>query len=486
MLIRHLNSSTITNARRTQFEGRDHLVAPVVILVEGVHHGSGGPLYYPASSLRASAQFWNGMPLPVNHPTDNGNPISCNSPETTQAWSVGRLFNVVYEEQPQPRLRGEVWVDVNRAQLIAPQVLDALSRNTPLEVSTGLFSVDDQISGTWNNEEYVAVVRDIRPDHLALLPGTTGACSIADGCGVRNNKEGGTMKNNEEKGFFQNLLAKANRAVQTLLGNEMSLDDRTSAVYRAVYRMDGPTADNYVQSIYEDTVVYECRPGPQSSSSTTPKLYRRSYTIDEAGVVTLGDDMQEVRKELTYVPVPTGNETQIENTNTKEEPVMVSEERKTKVNALIANGAFTEADRTFLENCECPQFTRIETLSARPVPAVAIVQEAPSINTDKATSPVTFQTLLDSAPEDVKAQFQYNANKFKEHRDSLTARIKGNAHNKLTDDQLAAMTIEVLEATAQSFAPVANYMGVTGSQTPMGNAAPVECLSLPVLNEEKK
>lgn len=487
LLMQHLNSVTITNARRSQFEGRDHLVAPVVILVEGVHHGSGGPLYYPASSLRASAQFWNGMPLPVYHPTVEGQPVSCNSPEITQSYSVGRLFNVVYEEQPQPRLRGEVWVDVTRAQTISPVVLDALSRNTPLEVSTGLFSVDEPVAGTWNNEEYVAVVRDIRPDHLALLPGTIGACSIADGCGVRTNKEGGQhmVDNKEQVGFFKTLAQKAHSLYQRMLGNEMSLDDRTSAVYRSIYAMDGPTADNYVQSIYEDTVVYECRPGSQSSSGATTHMYRRSYTVDASGVVVLGDDMVEVRKELNYVPiaVPTGNENPQNEETQKEDTPMVNATRVAAVSVLISNGAFTETDRVFLENMDCPQFSRIEALAARPAAPAAVVPEVPVKANE--TPAMSFESLLANAPADVQEQFKFNKEKFAEHRAGLVARIKANANNKLNDAQLGAMSIEVLEATAQSIAPVANYSGAFGSVTLTGNDAPVECLTLPVLNEAK-
>ena len=97
--------------RREVMEDRVHLVAPVVILTEGVHHGSGGPLYYPAEELAKFPQAWNGIPLPVFHPTDEaGNPVISNSPEVIQAQSVGRLFNVFYDAHAKA-LKGELWVD---------------------------------------------------------------------------------------------------------------------------------------------------------------------------------------------------------------------------------------------------------------------------------------------------------------------------------------------------------------------------------------
>ena len=237
-------------------------------------------------------------------------------------------------------------------------------------------------------------------------------------------------------------------------------------------------------------MVYECRPGSQSGTGATTKMYRRSYTIDEAGVVTLGDDMEEVRKELNYVPVtaPTGNEnnSHVEETQTKEDTPMVNAERVTKVNALISNGAFTEADRTFLENCDCPQFTRIETLAARPngdgKPAEAPVKA----NEEAKPAVASFESLLANAPADIQAQFKYNKEKFAQHRTGVIARIKANATNKLTDEQMAPMSIEVLEAMANSIAPVANYNGGQGTFTQVDNDTAVECLTLPTLNEDKK
>jgi hypothetical protein len=39
----------------------------------------------------------------------------------------------------------------------------------------------------WNGEEYEETLYDFIPDHIALLPNELGACSWADGCGVREN-----------------------------------------------------------------------------------------------------------------------------------------------------------------------------------------------------------------------------------------------------------------------------------------------------------
>ena len=179
------NQQLTTNWQQQALHGRPHIVAPVVLLTEGVHDGSGGPVFYPADELEKSAHLWNGVSLSLNHPLSNGLPVSANSPEIEEKQNVGRLYDVIYDNG---KLKGKIWIDKKRAETF-PELLHYLNGNLPLEVSTGLFSDDSHVSGNWNGKAYQAVVRNIKPDHLALLPGQTGACSWSDGCGVRVNAQ---------------------------------------------------------------------------------------------------------------------------------------------------------------------------------------------------------------------------------------------------------------------------------------------------------
>jgi len=296
--------------RNVMFEGRNHLVAPVILLTEGVHAGSAGPMYYPASVLESTAQFWNGMPLPVHHPECGGVPISANSPEVIQSKSVGRLWNVRYETEPKPRLKGEIWIDEVKAQQVSPDVLSMLRTNQPLEVSTGLFSVDEMVSGVWNNENYNGVVKDMRPDHLALLPGSKGACSWEDGCGVRANQ----AQEGSEEPEKDTIINKISNWFKNMLSNEMSLDDQSQKVRKAIYSMDSSTVDHCIEEIYPNQVIYTAnlvRSKTPSAGNTpiTPssKMYRRSYLIDANGVVNLADDAEEVKRVVQYLPIQTNN-----------------------------------------------------------------------------------------------------------------------------------------------------------------------------------
>jgi hypothetical protein len=164
-----------------KLEGRDHLIVPTVLITEGVHPGSQGPLYYSGDELAKLAGVWNTKPVVVYHPEQNGQHVTACSPDMLNARKVGVLLNTHYADG---KLKAEAWVEADRLAEVDPRVLEALEAGQPMEVSTGLYPgqlVEE--GGVWNGESYVAKVADIRPDHLAILPDQVGACSMADGAG---------------------------------------------------------------------------------------------------------------------------------------------------------------------------------------------------------------------------------------------------------------------------------------------------------------
>jgi hypothetical protein len=136
--------------------------------------------------LRASVPQWNGKPVTVGHPMSGNSPVSAVSSPDIYERSLGTVWNSRMEGD---NLKASVYLHLQRTEQIAPQLLQALNSGRQIEISTGLFSRDQPSSGRWNNEEYVAVVRNIQPDHLAVLLDQQGACSWADGCGLRANSK---------------------------------------------------------------------------------------------------------------------------------------------------------------------------------------------------------------------------------------------------------------------------------------------------------
>ena len=85
--------------QRKQFDGRPHLVVPVVLMVEGVHCAMNSePLFYSNEVLSDIPQKWNDTATLVLHPLDdNGNPVSANSVVIHENKVIGRLFNTSFE-----------------------------------------------------------------------------------------------------------------------------------------------------------------------------------------------------------------------------------------------------------------------------------------------------------------------------------------------------------------------------------------------------
>ena len=173
-----LKKSEIT---RTKYEGRETLVVPVIMAKADVVMNDA---LLPEEEYFPDA--WNGVPVTVGHPqTNKGDWLSANEPKVLTEWAIGRIFNARVEGGA---LRAEAWIDVARANKVAPDLVQRLVDGEQIDVSTGYFADAENSSGVLFGQEYHAVHRNVRPDHLAFLPNEEGACNWEDGCGIRANK----------------------------------------------------------------------------------------------------------------------------------------------------------------------------------------------------------------------------------------------------------------------------------------------------------
>lgn len=173
-------------ARRVVKDGRAFLVAPLSMIVPGVLEGSKGKLYYPPSEVERNPGVWNGVPLTVGHPTDwYGNPVPARGSVVLKRFRIGHVANDRYDGR---RRVADGWFDEAMTRDKAPDVYTALLAGHEMELSTGLFTDDEDAPGVApDGRVYDAVARNYRPDHLAILPNQTGACSIQQGCGLNVN-----------------------------------------------------------------------------------------------------------------------------------------------------------------------------------------------------------------------------------------------------------------------------------------------------------
>lgn len=169
------NTSTISKPRRVEFNGRPHLVVNATMLIPGIRTGDQGPLLYNAVDIANRVSDWNGTPVLLGH-SDRSN-----DPKVRDTQHVGTVFN---SKILNGKLVGQLWLDVERMQKLAPQALASISSGNKLELSTGIKA---KVAKAPVDSEYVGVVQNIKPDHLALLVnGEKGACGVVDGCGVNN------------------------------------------------------------------------------------------------------------------------------------------------------------------------------------------------------------------------------------------------------------------------------------------------------------
>lgn len=156
-----------------------HTVVPAVLIVEGVLNGA----FVSREEIGKFAEAWNGRPVPILHPMVEGQPVSASSSPDILERTAGLIFGAKLDVD---RLRGELWLDEQKMDALGESAMigHMLNGDKVYEVSTGYFSDVLVQPGVWNGKPYAVKHENLRPDHLALLPGEIGACSVADGCGA--------------------------------------------------------------------------------------------------------------------------------------------------------------------------------------------------------------------------------------------------------------------------------------------------------------
>jgi len=411
--------------KNVQHQGLPYLVVPVVMMVEGVHNGSRGPLYHTIAELGKFPEAWNGRPVIVDHPEIDGQNVSANSPEIVEQQVIGTVFNTHVDDT---KLKAEVWLNEEKLRQISPAVLASLQRCEPIEVSVGVFSEEEEVEGDWNGEHYTAIAHNHRPDHLALLPGGCGACSVEDGCGIRANKKKGGNDVNENE-FLQTLKS---FYVDLINLNSVGYKELVDAARNKIDRMDSENTIHFLHEVFEDSVIYEIR---QRVGGV--RLYKQGYKF-ENGTFELEGMPMEVQRKVEYEVLAQSSgmiRTKFNINNNKEVNEMAENAKgctpcvKAAVDKLIANGKgrFVETDREWLEALSEDQLKKME----------------PQVIEKEVTTEVNVLS------EEDRAIIDYVKFQKKEQRKSTIAQIQADAEaGTWTDDELNAMSDATLSKVA--------------------------------------
>lgn len=215
----HFHGALSGLVREEEFAGRNHLVAPVVMVREMVLDQGDHGEFLPAEEIERSVDMalWEGRPITIGHPQENGRFQSAGELEAAEKLEVGRLRNVQAKSNGTTKLAGEAWLDIEQAERLEQgrEVLATLRKfeeasvpdsARPLEVSTGYWAELEREGGTFNGSRYAGIQRAMIPDHLALLPNGVGKCSREDGCGMPRLNAGGSPVLNTEVALPHALL----------------------------------------------------------------------------------------------------------------------------------------------------------------------------------------------------------------------------------------------------------------------------------------
>lgn len=407
----------------TAHQDKPYYVVPVVMMVEGVHNGSHGPLLHKIDELGKIPDAWNGIPVVIDHPeSTDGLPISANMPDVIDSRTVGRVYNTNVDGS---KLRAEAWLDEDKLNSIAPEILQDILDNKLIEVSVGVFSEEVEEQGSWNGEDYAAVAVNYRPDHLAILTEFIGACSCADGCGIRTNKDNNMEIQIDAALKGRDLILELNRqgiSPRTLENYaNAGFKEKMDAVYVAFRAMETGEEYFYVEEMYDTYVVYA------KSSKDGTKMYKQDYSY-ESGKLELTGNPVEVHRKVEYV-------TNDLNINKKE--VNMSKECapciKEKIDALIANNksGWTEDDREALQNLSEAQLDKL-----KPTEIVKEVEKTVEVNK------LTPQQEADLA---------FVANMRAEKKREMISKIQANTSKEMwPDDVLSGMDETMLERVFKS------------------------------------
>lgn len=444
--------------RTATYQGQPHLVVPVIALRPMVVNTR----LAPAEAIAASVPHWQGVPIVVTHPQDaTGSDISANASPVVAEQIVGRFWNCTYS---QGRLRGEMWLNLQVAEQLGGEVLEAvqaLQRGEAMDVSTGFFAEVEEREGTYQGRAYTGIFHDIRPDHLALLPNAVGACSWDDGCGApRTHRQGAS-----DRGRFLDRLEQALSGLFTLRGRQdpsglqtqrSDVDIRTALYDLLAQEMGVTVTPIIIQFLDQDERAFVYRMGE--------RVLMRRYTMGDEGAIALAPEVQSVQLDTRLIPV---GETMAPQ-ELPQSPSMMgfqaqegSPVDKTQAITTILTNLHLESaeSRATLEALDGAVLTTFATVTGAMTPPAAPQAPAPVTTVPEALARIG---VAPSSP--VYATLDAAVKTYEAQRTALiTALVE--AQCPLAREALAAAPLETLESYRTMMqipgpgAPVVSYLG---------------------------
>lgn len=421
-------------ARKAMLEGAEHYVVPVVMMVEGVHNGSGGPIFYSNEVLSHHPEAWNSKPIVVYHPELHGKSVSASDPVILSNRKIGVLLNTTFEDG---KLKSEAWINIEKARAVDERVIQAIENGQMMEVSTGITGAITESDGIWNGETYVATMEYQIPDHLAVLPDQVGACSTQDGAGLMRNQDGKQVLDIEK---IRNI---AHSDVVESLRNQIA------------ERFEGPNQFTFIEDFEGGDVVF----GRHLPDRSGPEYFRIGFSVNGNKVALSEGTPTPVLRRVQYVSASPDAITQNQKS---------AMDKKQLISAILQleNTGLAQTDAEFLETLPEGQLqkmhdsyvanakvfaemeSKVKQFENAAIAAAAANKATAAAAANKAPEPVTLEQLVNSAPSEVAEAFKYGVRVANQARVGHITTILANESNTFTKEDLAKMPIETLERIA--------------------------------------
>jgi len=459
-----INTNSAYTISVRKHEGEKHLVVPVVMMVEGVHNGSHGPLFHPATELGKFPEVWNGIPVIVSHPQKNGVYVSANSPDIVDEQVIGRVYNTRMEDG---KLKAEVWINENKAIKVHPEILGYLHEGKPINVSVGVFTEDELTPGEWNGEKYIGIAKNHRPDHLALLPNEKGACSLEDGCGLGINRKGG------DNGVIETYRLSYKGTESTEWSGVTLQDFGVDGRWEDLPREERARIASHFLIGDADAPTFQDLKLPVVNPKTG-KLNERALraVISGRGAMVKGvsaEERKRARRQAYRLLIDEFDaDLEIPEMSALKEHVKGGKRMgcPNKVEILVQSGNFVEADREWLTELADEQLDKLIELNKKatqPKEEVGVNREV-LINELKEQFK-DLNVYLDMAPAEVKEQINFGIKLLNDKKQEYIDYIKTNsASDAFTDDELKAMKFCQLEKLAKAIPPKVDYTAMGAQQ----------------------
>ena len=476
-----LTANIAGKTRRVTRNGREYVVAPMTLIVPGVLNGSQGPLFYPEEEITKNAAAWNGMPLVVGHPYDSeGNPISARSPDILDAQGVGEVFNAIVSRQfhgkSDTKLVAEGWFDVERTQKVDASILNSLEAGNLLELSTGLFTDNKPApaGSVHNDRPYSFIASNYRPDHLAILMDSRGACSVADGCGVNVNEatreqlienlekyQSGDVPFIRNQVVFVGFVGRTNKHVHQVTLNSAGdgIAHLTNGHIHQIKSFKVATNEGHTHALRRESLTNS------GSVSTNKNIKKKDSTMNETKKKEIIDNLianvccwEEGEREL----LEGFSDAKLEGMH------KIAEEGKR--HEILAN-----AMKKGVTDPGGNKHTWNEKTNEWDMKEPDKKKKEVTVNTEK---PLTEEQWLEKAPAGVREQLSFAQNEMRKQKTSLVGRLTANVKDEQEQAKLSerfmAKSLEDLQDMAailpEPVKTVANYGGAATPEQVTTNA----------------